>query len=121
MAQTLIFSTLSGKVVYSDSAVCAGIFSNALAAALINREASSPAITTAIPGLVQNCPAPIVREAAHPEASSSPRAAALSNMPYDFTDQVLATAASDARRSHQFPPSLGWSAVRQVCAMWDVR
>ena len=40
-----------------------------------NRSVSGPSSSTAMPGLVQNCPAPIVRDPAQPAAISSPRAA----------------------------------------------
>ena len=47
---------------------------SASTAASANASASGPSITTATPGLVQNCPTPIVSDAAQPFPISAPLA-----------------------------------------------
>jgi len=58
----------------SVSITCAPVADSAATAASANASASAPSITTAIPGLVQNCPAPSVSDPAQPRAISPPRA-----------------------------------------------
>src|ERR1044072_7392085 len=56
------------------SIVCGAVFSRADLAAVVNLSASGPSTTTAIPGLVQNWPAPSVSEPDQPEPIASARA-----------------------------------------------
>ncbi len=58
----------------SVSMVCGPTFSSAPCAAASKASASAPAITTAMPGLVQNWPAPMVSDPAQPSAMPLARA-----------------------------------------------
>ena len=59
----------------SVSMVCPSTDESAAAAASVKLSASVPSRTMATPGLVQNCPTPIVSDPAHPVPSASARAA----------------------------------------------